>query len=115
MMSNLNLTAVDAALAGAAKTPASAAELAMRGQIKETAQSFEASFLTQMMAPMFEGLGDGEFSGGHGEQMVRGFLLDAMGKQIARSGGVGLAASVEREMLKMQGLTEHPVMETPAQ
>lgn len=114
-MNSLNLTAVDAALAATVRTPAAAAELAKRGQIKETAQNFEASFLTQMMAPMFEGIGEGEFSGGHGEQMFRGFLLEAMGKQMARNGGVGLAASVEREMLKLQGLTEQPVTETPAQ
>ena len=31
--------------------------------------------------------------------------MDAFGKQITKSGGIGVAASVQREMLKMQGLS----------
>nr|WP_269717007.1 rod-binding protein [Caulobacter sp. NIBR2454] len=105
---------MDAQLAAAKAAAPSAAEMAKRGQIKETAQSFEASFLTQMMQPMFEGLGEGPFGGGQGEQMFKGFLLEAMGKQMARSGGVGLASTVEREMLKLQGLTDLSQTGTPA-
>jgi hypothetical protein len=36
--------------------------------------------------------------------MFRSVLTDAMAKQVARTGGVGVAATVEREMLKLQGL-----------
>jgi hypothetical protein len=32
-------------------------------------------------------------------------LTDAMAKQVVRTGGIGVAASVEREMLKLQGLS----------
>jgi Rod binding domain-containing protein len=92
-------------LAGPA-VPGSVGELAKRAQIRETAQKFEASFLSSMLQPMFDSVEtDSLFGGGPGETMFRSFLTDAMGKQMARSGGVGLSASVEREMLKMQGLT----------
>jgi hypothetical protein len=31
--------------------------------------------------------------------------MDAVGKQMAQAGGVGLATSVQTEMLKLQGLS----------
>lgn len=85
--------------------PTSAAELARRGQIKQTAEKFEASFLSSMLQQMFEGLDtSGPFGGGRGEEMFRSVLTGAMATQMAKHGGVGIAAEVEREMLKMQGL-----------
>lgn len=83
----------------------SAAELAKRGQIRETSQKFEASFLSSMMQEMFEGVDTAApFGGGQSEAMFRSFMTDAIAKQMAKSGGVGIAAQVQREMLKMQGL-----------
>ena len=72
-------------------------------QMRETAQAFEASFLSQMLKPMFEGIQtDGPFGGGEGEATWRSFLIDAMAKQTVKAGGVGLADTVMSEMLKMQ-------------
>ena len=72
-------------------------------QMRETAEAFEASFLTQMFKPMFEGLEtDGPFGGGSSEETWRSFLLDAMAKQTVKAGGIGLADTVMSEMLKMQ-------------
>lgn len=83
-----------------------AAELAKRGQIKRTAQEFESSFLSVMMQQMFTGIStDGPFGGGAGEEMFRSVLTDAMAKQVTKAGGIGVATSVEHEMLKLQGLT----------
>jgi len=83
----------------------STAELAKRGQIKQTARDFESSFLSVMMQQMFSGLStSGPFGGGAGEEMFRSVLTDAMAKQMTRAGGIGVAANVEREMLKLQGL-----------
>ena len=83
----------------------SAEELAKRGQITQTAKKFEASFLSIMLQQMFEGTQtSAPFGGGPGEQMFQSFMADAMAKKMVQSGGVGLAASVQREMLKMQGL-----------
>jgi Rod binding domain-containing protein len=73
--------------------------------IAKTAKDFEASFLSSMLGQMFQGLDtSGPFGGGQGEEMFRSVLMDAFGKQITKAGGVGVAASVQREMLKMQGL-----------
>jgi peptidoglycan hydrolase FlgJ len=79
---------------------------ATRAQIATTAKSFESSFLSNMLGQMFEGVStDGPFGGGQGEQAFRSFLMDAIGQQITKSGGIGVASAVQREMLKMQGLS----------
>ena len=99
--------AVDPTAQGA--TAASAAELAKRGQIHQTAQNFEASFLTTMFGTMFASVPtDSVFGGGPGEDMWKSFLTEAMAKDMARRGGIGVSKAVEREMLKLQGLTETP-------
>ena len=96
------------AVAGAAKQAvASVEEKAKRARIAETAKDFEASFLSVMMQQMFEGVKTSQpFGGGQGEEMFKSVLTEAMSKQVTRSGGIGLAATVQREMLKMQGLKE---------
>jgi flagellar protein FlgJ len=87
----------------------SAAELAKRGEIKKTAEQFEASFLSSMLSTMFQGVTTSEpFGGGPGEDMWKSFLAEAMAKQMAKAGGVGVSRAVAREMLKMQGLAETP-------
>jgi Rod binding domain-containing protein len=92
-------------LSAAPPAPLSAAELARRGKIHDTAQSFEATFLSSMMQEMFEGAeASAPFGGGQAETMFRSVLTEAMAKQVVKAGGVGIAASVEREMLKMQGM-----------
>ena len=84
----------------------STAELLKRGQIHKTAQNFESSFLTTMYETMFSSVPtDSAFGGGPGEDMWKGFLAEAMAKQTSQRGGVGVASSVEKEMLKLQGLT----------
>jgi len=89
------------------KTAASTAELLRRGKIKETAQKFEASFLSVMMQSMTAGMKTPEIGGGGaGEDMFKSLLAEEMAKQVVKAGGVGVAASVQKEMLKMQGLTE---------
>lgn len=76
-----------------------------REAARKSAQDFEAMAITQMLQPMFEGIKtDGLFGGGHGEAVMRGFLLNEYGKSIAAAGGIGLADNVYAEILKMQGL-----------
>jgi flagellar protein FlgJ len=72
-------------------------------RMRETAEKFEASFLSQMLKPMFEGLStDGPFGGGEAESTWRSFMIEAMAKQTVKAGGVGLADQVVAQMLKMQ-------------
>jgi len=71
----------------------------------KAAEDFEAVFIAQMMEPMFKGLRtDGPFGGGNGEMVFRSLMIQEVGKEIAGSGGIGIADGVYREMLKMQGL-----------
>ena len=95
-------------LAGqATAAPPTAAELAKRGQIAKTAQDFEASFLSVMLQSMFQGVKQQEpFGGGQGEEMFKSFMSEAMAKQMAKAGGIGLSKSVQAEMLKMQSLSQ---------
>jgi len=72
-------------------------------KIRETAQDFEAVFLSQMIKPMFEGIEtDGPFGGGQAEGMWRSLMVDEYGKSIAKNGGIGIADAVMSEMLKLQ-------------
>lgn len=72
-------------------------------KIRKTAEDFEAVFLSQMLKPMFDGIGSDEmFGGGHGEDMWKSQLINEYGKTIAKSGGIGIADAVMGEMLRMQ-------------
>src|SRR5690606_4310146 len=98
-----DLTVSPALLRPVAAAPsAQGADLA---RARRVAQDFEASFVSQMLQPMFAGLEtDGPFGGGQGEATWRSFLRDEMAKQVVRAGGLGLADRVMGEMLRMQGL-----------
>jgi peptidoglycan hydrolase FlgJ len=65
-------------------------------------KDFEQMFLSQMLAPMFEGIGEGPFGGGYGEKMFKSMQLDEYAKALTRSGGIGIAGAVAREMLRLQ-------------
>jgi len=72
---------------------------------RQVAEDFEAVFLSQMLQPMFKELNaEAPFGGGQGENMWRSLQVDEFGKAIAKSGGVGIADSVFREILKLQEL-----------
>jgi len=76
---------------------------ATKAQIEQTAQSFESQFLSSMLGQMFDGVStSGPFGGGEGEAAFRSFLMDAFAQQMTKSGGIGLSAAVQKEMLKMQ-------------
>jgi Rod binding domain-containing protein len=71
--------------------------------IDKVAQDFEAVFATQMLQPMFESIKvDETFGGGHGEEVMRSFMLQEYGKLIAHSGKLGIASKVKAEMLRAQ-------------
>ena len=76
-------------------------------QIQRVAEEFEAVFISQMMAPMFEGLETDEmFGGGPGEDIFRSVLIEEYGKAIARAGGIGLSDAIQREILKLQEVSQ---------
>lgn len=96
----------DIMMGAAQSTTASTADLARKRRSEEAAKAFEASFLSMMLQPMFAGLStDAPFGGGDGEAMFKSFLTEAIAKQAAKQGGLGIADTVQREMLKLQGLS----------
>ena len=80
------------------------AQMAQRqAQAWRSAKEFEAFFLTHFVSSMFEGLGtDPVFGGGPSEAIYRSMMAEEFGRIAARSGGVGIADAVHREMLRMQ-------------
>lgn len=82
-----------------------AADVKTREQAAHVAREFERMFIAQMLAPMFEGLEtDGPFGGGNAEATFRPMLTDQYAASIARGSGLGVADSIMKEILKMQGL-----------
>ncbi len=83
-------------------TAAAGAGPAIDPRMRETAQEFEAVFLAQVLQTMNAGIGGpGPFSDGDNEAWS-GMLQEEYGRLISRSGGIGVADSLLREMLKMQ-------------
>ncbi len=72
-------------------------------KVRETAEDFEAFFISQMVGYMFSGLStDGPYGGGQAETIYRSLLSDEYGKLLSRAGGIGITDSVQREILKLQ-------------
>jgi peptidoglycan hydrolase FlgJ len=70
----------------------------------KAAQDFEAMAIGQLLQPMFETIDTAHsfFGGGAGEEAWRPMLVDAIGKQMAANGGIGLAVPVFNAMLRAQ-------------
>lgn len=76
-------------------------------KIDEVAQEFEAVFLGQMLQHMFAGIdADANTGGGQTEEMYKSLLIDEYGKLMSRTGGIGVADHVKREMLKLQEVAQ---------
>lgn len=70
----------------------------------KVAREFEGVFAGQIAKIMMESAEmDGDFTGGSGESMFRGILAEQIGNQIAQGRGLGLAAAVEAQIIRMQG------------
>jgi Rod binding domain-containing protein len=94
---------VDPTLGLALRQPPAVAGTRDPAAARRTAEDFEAFFLSQVFEEMFAGLEpDALFGGGSAERTYRSLLFQEYGKAVARSGGVGLADSVQREILKLQ-------------
>jgi peptidoglycan hydrolase FlgJ len=71
------------------------------------AQDFEAMALGQLLQPMFDTVDNskGMFGGGDGESAWRPMLTQAIAKQMAGHGGLGLAVPVFHQLLAMQEMS----------
>lgn len=80
-----------------------------REQVKEAALKFEAMFLNEMFSHMFEGIDENNpFGGGHGEKVFRSMMVDQYAQLTAKTGQTKIAATVEREILRMQEEQRNP-------
>jgi Rod binding domain-containing protein len=70
----------------------------------KTAQDFEAMTLGELLKPMFDTVdtASGPFGGGAAESAWKPMLVQEMAKQTARAGGLGIAAHVYSQILRMQ-------------
>lgn len=74
-------------------------------EARKTAEEFEAVFLGQMLQPMFANIEAAEpFGGSSSERIWKAMQVEEYGKAMAKSGGIGLADAVFREILKTQEL-----------
>jgi flagellar protein FlgJ len=89
------------ALVGAkepAKTP-------FNEKAKQQGQEFESVFLSTVLAQMFSTLEEGSGplgAEGAGGETWRSFLTDQYASEISKTGGVGIADQVMREIISMQ-------------
>ena len=73
--------------------------------IRKAAEEFESVFATEMLRPMMEESNDDVdpiFGGSFGEETFKSMMTDEYGKSIANAGGIGIADSIEAQMLKYQ-------------
>ncbi len=69
----------------------------------KAAKDFESAFLQQMLTSMFDTLeGGGTFGDGASSDIWRGMLTEQYAGAITDAGGIGIADTVQRELLALQ-------------
>lgn len=72
-------------------------------KIDQTAEEFEAMFLTNMLEQMFSNVElEKPFGGGNSEGIYRSMLIGKYAENMASSGGIGIASQLKDSMHKMQ-------------
>ncbi|NKE47496.1 rod-binding protein [Roseomonas frigidaquae] len=73
--------------------------------LRRAAQDFEAQALAALLQPMFQGLDTkAPFGGGSAEGQWRPMLVDAIARDLAKAGGLGIGEAVLRELTRLAGL-----------
>ena len=96
--------AIPSPAAATAGTPASGpGKPANLEAMRDVAQQFEAVFLAQVLSKINQGSTTDQTAGEGGAQtLFHDMFNDEVAKLISRSGGVGVADAVLKEMLKVQ-------------
>lgn len=73
-------------------------------KLRHAAEDFTSVALNEMLKPMFDtaDTAGGPFGGGAAEQAFKPMMVSEIAKQIARSGGLGIAGPVLQQMLRLQ-------------
>ncbi len=115
-VSLIGQNAVTSALSQQSPAGTAALSAADQKKVKKAAQDFESFFIGQMMESMTEGLETNEyFGGGHGEEMWRSMLNQEYGKEVAKSGRLGISSTVMTSMLRAQEERTKAQMQTQSQ
>ncbi len=93
---------IPAAGTTAAARGAALAAGAVDPRLRATAEEFEAVFLAQVLQTLTDGIGGPGALGDGGNEAWSAMLEEEYGRLISRSGGIGVADALLREMLKMQ-------------
>jgi flagellar protein FlgJ len=78
--------------------------LQVQQKLHKAAEDFTAVALNELLKPMFdtEDTSKGMFGGGEAEEQFKPMIITEIAKQIAHSGGLGLAEPVYQQMLRLQ-------------
>lgn len=68
--------------------------------LREAAVELEATFLAEMLKSAGFGESRGEYGGGAGEDQFGSFLVLAQAREMAQSGGIGLAESLFKALVE---------------
>ena len=79
--------------AGKAPLPAPAAK---------AAKEFEAMFLSEMLAPMFQGVSRSSLFGGPGQEIWTSMLTQEYARTLAQGGGIGIGDAMMRQLMQQQ-------------
>lgn len=72
-------------------------------QMDAVSKDFESMFVAQMLGSMFgESVGDDLFGDKETKEIYKALMVEEYGKQIADSGGIGIASYIKRELLALQ-------------
>lgn len=103
LTSPLPLPQAQAPIASLASNGAASAKALRDSKAQKVAEDYESFFITMYLESMFQGVEtEGLFGGGQAEKVYRSMLNQEVGKAIANNGGLGIADSVMREIIKMQ-------------
>lgn len=81
-------------LAASSKEPMTASKA------KKVATEFESLFISQMLEHMFgESSGDEAFGSSESDDIYKSMMVEQYGKAITKSGGIGIAANIERSLM----------------
>lgn len=67
--------------------------------LRELAEKFETAFLSEMLRHSGLGQMPESFNGGAGEARYSGFLIEAYAAEISKSGQIGLADQIYRDLV----------------
>ncbi len=80
----------------------------LQAKLRQKAEELEAAFLSEMLAHAGLAPQEGSFSGGTGEEQFSSFLRDEQARLIVEKGGIGLAETLFRALVRAEEAPHAP-------